>query len=41
MTLEQNLSEKSRELKDLKRVFAKELHSLYTWADSHLAVKDV
>jgi len=28
-------------LKDLKRVFAQELHKLYTWADSHLIVKDV
>jgi hypothetical protein len=41
MTLEQNLSEKSRQLKDLKRVFAQELNTLYTWADSHLIVKDV
>ena len=41
MTLEQRLSDRDRELKDLKRVVAKEFQTLHTWADSHLAVKDV
>jgi predicted nucleic acid-binding Zn-ribbon protein len=41
MTLEQRLSEKDRENKELKRVLARELQSLHSWAEGHLAVKDV
>jgi hypothetical protein len=41
MTLEQRLSDREKELKELKRVVAREFQNLHNWADSHLAVKDV
>ena len=41
MHLENRLSERDRQVKEMKRVVAKEFQSMYNWADSHLAVKDV
>lgn len=35
------MSEREREIKELKRVLARELQSLQAWAEGHLAVKDV